>query len=103
MGDFNIRNNNWDLLYLHHSTHMESLKDIANSFNLELSTPIDQVPTQYTDNFQDMNLVLDLMFLCANTEEFNNYFILPSLQEPSDHILLVVHITIEKEFIQEKK
>ena len=40
IGDFNIRNNNWDSLYLHHSNYTESLKKIANSFNLELSTPI---------------------------------------------------------------
>ena len=39
-GDFNIRDNDWDLLYLHYSTYMEFLKDIADSFNLKLSTPI---------------------------------------------------------------
>jgi len=40
---------------------------------------------QYADNFQDSNLVLDLMFLHANTEEFNNYSILTNFQGPSDH------------------
>jgi len=33
--DFNIRDNNLDLLYLHYSTHIEFLKDIANNLNLE--------------------------------------------------------------------
>jgi len=40
IGDFNIRDNNWNLLYLHYSTYIEFLKDIANSLNLELSTSI---------------------------------------------------------------
>ena len=76
IGNFNIRNNNWNPLYLHHSNHTESLKKIANSFNLELSTPINQVLMQYINNLQDLNLVLDLMFPCSNAEEFNNHFIL---------------------------
>ena len=50
-----------------------------------------------------MNSVLDLMFLWANTEEFNNHSISPSLQELSNHALSVVHIAIKREFIQEKK
>jgi len=43
------------------------------------------------------------MFLWANTEEFNNHYILPSLWGPSDHAPLVVYIVIEAEFIQKKK
>jgi len=72
IGDFNIKDNNWDLLYSHHSTHADILREIADSFNLELLLFINQVPTQYINNSQDLNSVLDLMFLCANTEEFNN-------------------------------
>jgi len=63
MEDFNIRDNDWDSLYPHHFTHADSLREIADSFNLELFTSIDQVPTQYANNSQDMNSVLDLMFL----------------------------------------
>ena len=44
-GDFNIRDNNWNLLYLHYSTYMNILREIVDSFNLKLSIPIDQVPT----------------------------------------------------------
>lgn len=44
-GYFNIKDNNWDLLYLHHSTHADTLRKIADSFNLELSMPVSQVPT----------------------------------------------------------
>jgi len=61
-GDFNIRDNNWNLLYLHHLTHIDTLWEVADSFNLELSLPINQVSTLYMDNPQDSNLVSDLMF-----------------------------------------
>jgi len=39
-GDFNIRDNDWNSSYLHHSTHMDILREITDSFNLELSMPI---------------------------------------------------------------
>ena len=71
-GDFNIKDNNWNLSYPHHLIHVDTLREIANSFNLELLLPIDQVPTQYINNSQDLNSVLGLMFLYANTEKFNN-------------------------------
>ena len=50
-----------------------------------------------------MNLVLDLKFFQANTEKFNNHYILSSLWRLSDHAPLVVYIAIEAKFIQEKK
>ena len=46
-GDFNIKDNNWNPSYLYHLTHIDTLRD---SFNLELSTLINQVSTQYMDN-----------------------------------------------------
>ena len=61
--NFNIRDNDWDLLYSYYSTYVNMLQEIANSLNLELSMSINQVFTQYMDNFQDSNLVIDLMFL----------------------------------------
>ena len=44
-GDFNIRDNKWDISYLYHLIHTDTLRKIANSFNLELSLPINQVST----------------------------------------------------------
>ena len=90
-------------MYPHHSTHIDTIREIVDSFSLELSIPIDQVSTHYTDNFQDMNSVLDLIFLYTNAEKLNNHTILPDLQDPSNHASLLVHIIIEEEFIQEKK
>ena len=39
-GDFNIRDNDWDLSYPHHSTYVDVLWEVADSLNLELSTLI---------------------------------------------------------------
>jgi len=95
IGYFNIRNNDWDPLYLHYSNHTDFLKKIANSLDLELLTPINQVLMQYTNNLQDLNSVLDLIFLCSNAEEFNNHFILSVYQGLSNHALLLVYIIIK--------
>jgi len=38
--NFNIRDNDWNSLYPHHSTYADTFRKIANSFNLELSMPI---------------------------------------------------------------
>ena len=63
---------------------------ITDSFNLESSLLINQVLTQYADNPKDSNLVLDLMFLQVDMEEFNNHQILSDLQSSSDHASLSV-------------
>ena len=55
IGNFNIRDNNWDSLYLHYSTHTDTLRELANSFSLELSMLVNQVPNYYIDNIQDTN------------------------------------------------
>jgi len=47
----------------------------------------------------DLNLVIDLMFLHAELEEFNNHQISPNLQSPSNYAPLSVSIIIEEEFI----
>jgi len=44
-GDFNIRDNNWNPLYLHHSVYTDMLRKITDGFNLELSSPIIQIST----------------------------------------------------------
>ena len=35
-GNFNIRDNNWDFLYPHYPVHTNTLREIIDSFNLEL-------------------------------------------------------------------
>jgi len=50
----------------------------------------------------DLNLVIDLMFLHAELEEFNNHQISPNLQSPSNYAPLSVLIIIEEEFILKK-
>ena len=74
-GDFNIRDNFWDPNFLCHSSHRDTLFNIADSFCLEISKPIEFFPTRYSNNVQDSNLVLDLIFLCPNLTEYDNYCI----------------------------
>jgi len=61
--DFNIRDNNWNLFYSHHLVYNDVLLEVANFFNLKFFYPVNQVLTQYTDNPNDTNLVIDIMFL----------------------------------------
>ena len=49
-----------------------------------------------------MNSVIDLFFLWSNSTELNNHIIFPELQFLSDHTPLLVDISINEEFIQEK-
>ena len=69
--DFNIRDSDWNPSYSHYLLYSDILREIADNLNLDLSTPI--VSTQYVDNSQNSNLVIDLMFLYAKSERFNNY------------------------------
>jgi len=48
-------------------------------------------------------LVIDLIFLYANVEEFNNHTISPDLQSLFNHTSLLVCIIIEEETIQNRK
>ena len=52
--------------------------------NLKLSSFIHQVSTCYTDNHNNSNSVIDLLFLQLNSVEINNHFILPDSQHPLD-------------------
>ena len=48
--NFNIRNCNWDPNFHYHSIYKDTLIDIADSFQLDLSKPTNHVPTRYSDN-----------------------------------------------------
>ena len=73
--NLNIRDNLWDSFYPHHLSYKDNLFIIANSFNLGLSIPTNQVLTRYSDNCQEVNLVLDLMFLHFGLNELDNHVI----------------------------
>ena len=90
-------------MYLHHSSHSNLVFDIANFFNLGLFKPINQVTTRYSDNSQDLNSVLDLIFLQFRLEELDNHLIQPEWYFTSDHTPLTITIPIVKEHIQTKK
>jgi len=72
------------------------MKFVIDSFNLELSVSINQVLTQYVDNSQDSNLVIDLIFLWADAEKFNNHQILPDLWSPSDYTFYWYILSLKK-------
>ena len=98
-GNFNICNSLWDPLFLHHSSISNDLIIIADSFNLNLSVSINQVSTRYSDNNYDSNSVIDLMFLQSNSTELNNHLIHPNWHLISDHVLLLITISIAEENI----
>ena len=101
-GNFNIRDRDWVSLYPFHSTCSDILFNIVDSFDLKLLCSIQQVPTHYFDNFNDVNLVINLFFLYPNSIEFDNHIIILELWYLSDHALLTVDISITEEFIQDK-
>jgi len=83
-------------------THSDTLLKIADFFNLSLSSLVQQVLTQYSNNNNNTNSVIDLFFLWPNSIEINNYIILPELWYPSNHALLTIDISITEELIQNK-
>ena len=75
--DFNIHDSLWDPSYIHYSSISDDIFVIADSFNLSLSYSTDQVLTRYLDNANDLNSVIDLIFLCSNSSELDTYCIHP--------------------------
>jgi len=75
--DFNIRDSLWDPLFLNHSIHSELLIEIADSFQLGISNPTSQVFTRYTNNQDNSNSTIDLMFSQPTLNEFDNHAIHP--------------------------
>ena len=102
-GDFNIRDRFWDPSFPHHSSISDDLFIIADSFNLELSTPTNPVPTRYSDTTGESNSVIDLMFLCNGSSKLNGHIIHPDWQLMLDHAPLTITIPITEEFVQSSK
>jgi len=63
IGNFNIRDNNWNLFYSFHSSYNNILVEIVDSFNLILFSAIQQILTQYSNNKNNSNSVINLLFL----------------------------------------
>ena len=72
---------------------------IADSFNLDLSIPTNQVSTRYLDMVGEANSVIDLMFLQSRSNELNNHSIHPEWQLSSDYTPITVSILIIEESI----
>ena len=101
--DFNIRDSLWDPNFLHHSSHSNTLFEIADSLQIELSKPIKFSPTRFADNTRDSNSVLDLVFLHSNSQEFDNHHIHSDWRLTSDYVPISVNISIVEEYVQTKK
>jgi len=102
-GDFNIKNSLWDSNFPYHFIHSDLLMDVVDSMNLELSKSTNQVSTRYSDNQQDSNLVIDLIFLKPNSSEYNKNSIYPDWWLTLDHVPLTISITVTGEHIQTRK
>jgi len=76
-GDFNIQDSLWNPFSFHYSSISNDLLIIADSFNSNLLIPINQVPTRYSDNANDSNLVINLMFLWCSSTKLDNHSIHP--------------------------
>jgi len=76
--DFNICDSLWDSLFSHYSSISDDLIIITDSFNLELPISTNQVPTRYSNNMNDSNLVINLIFLCSGSSELDNHLIYPN-------------------------
>ena len=74
-GNFNIRDSDWNSLYLFYSMHSDLLVDIVDSFDLMLLYSTNQVFTRYLDNANNTNSVINLIFLRSNSSELDNHII----------------------------
>jgi len=89
-GDFNIRDSLWDLNFPYHSIHRDTLFDIVDSFQLELSHSTVFFLTRYSNNDWNSNSVLDLVFLQLLSSEFNNHHIYSDWRLLSDYTLYLL-------------
>ena len=103
MDDFNIRDCLWNPSFLFYSSFRDILFDITDSFYLESSNPTENFLTRYSDNDQDSNSILDLVFLCPELTEFNSHHIHPDWKLFSNHAPITVNIPIVEEQVQVSK
>jgi len=95
-GDFNIRNNDWDPNYPHHSVYTKDLLTLAKSLGLDLSLPINPGPIRFADNPCNTNSVIDLAFINPNNSGFGQHSLYPKLCRPSDHVSLIIEVSINE-------
>ena len=88
--DFNIRDNIWDPSYSFCSFHSDSLIDIADLIDLCLLKSTNQIPTRYLDNIEDLDSVINLMFLRPNSLEIDNHTIYPEWRLSSNYTPLSI-------------
>ena len=100
---FNIHDSYWDSFFPHHSTISDNLIIITDSFNLDLSISTNQVPTGYSDNINDSNSVIDLIFLQNRSNKLNNHSIHLNWCQTSDHTPLTITIPIIEESVISSK
>jgi len=94
IGDFNIRDSDWDPSFRHHSFHTDDLITITDSLGLELSLSSNPGPTRFVDNPHDTNSVIDLIFLPPSNTGFGQQTLHPKIHKPFNHILLIIEIGI---------
>ena len=92
--DFNIRDSIWNPNFLFHSSYSNSLFDIANSFYLDISKPLENISTRFSNNDHNANSVLNLVFLCLSSPEFNCHHIHPNWRLSSDHVPITINVSI---------
>ena len=96
-GDFNIKDWLWDPSFSYHASISDNLFIIADSFNLDL------VLIRYSDTTGELDLLIDLMFLCSGLSKLNNHAIHPEWQLTSDYTPLMITIPITEELVLTSK
>ena len=102
-GNFNIHDSLWNSSFPYHLSISNNLIIIADSFNLNLLIPSNYVPTKYSNNNNDSNSVINLMFLWCSFSKLDNHTILPNWQLTSDYVLLTITIPITEANINYQK
>ena len=69
---------------------------MAESLGLDLSPPLNSGPTRFADNPRDINSVIDSVFINPNNPGFSQHSLHPELCRPSDHIPLIIEVSINE-------